>query len=195
MKKAFIGMFLLSFLVAAVPNAHAHLEFYLGIQGGVSLQEASLDAVKTIKFNQETTFLYGLRAGIKIAMIAAEASYYQTAYHLNPEDISEDMWKNREVGYSYYGVSGKFLLPIPFLSPYITVGYGYYTTDIHSLRDFKQLKQKKHGLNFGAGVELALGKFSIIAEGRYHNVTFDFGEDLTFDPGHFTLHGGFNVYF
>ena len=187
MKKLFLGVFIVLFFVVAVSNAHAQLGFYLGVQGGVSLQKASFG---DIKFNTDTTFLYGLRAGIKVFMLVAELNYYQTAYRLNPQDVSFEMWEGRKVGYSYIGANLKLLMPVLFLRPYLTAGYGYYTANIHEID-----KQKNGGYNVGLGMELMLGKkFSLLAEGRYHHVTFDFA-DGEFKPGNYTLSGGFNYYF
>ncbi|MHB8093696.1 MAG: outer membrane beta-barrel protein [Candidatus Aminicenantales bacterium] len=184
MKKALIGILLILAVAAAGAKAEAGV-FYLGVQGGLSQQKAKLS---DIKFNSDTSFLYGLKGGIKIATLALELNYFQAAHNLTSE--AGGGWDNRAIDYNYLGANLKWIFPLLVVQPYITVGYGYYTADIH---DFG--KDKNGGFNAGAGVELVLGKsFSISAEGKYHHVKLNV-DAQNLSLGNFTLSGGLNFYF
>ena len=62
-----ILVFLLSFF--CVSSVFARNGIYLGLQGGFSAQKPSL---KNVEFNTDTTFLYGVRAGVRFMMVALE---------------------------------------------------------------------------------------------------------------------------
>ena len=160
---------------------------YLGAQAGWSAQRPSLS---NVEFSTDTSFLYGLRAGLRLMGIAVELNYFQAAHNMEPKDFLQLYWKDREMDYSYIGVNGKIYFPLPLLQPYLTAGYGYYAADIREID-----KDKNGGFNFGLGAELMLGKrFSLTAEGKYHHVKLDISNfDLTL--GDFTLTGGFNIHF
>lgn len=186
MKKAITVVLLILAVAAAGANAEA-AGFYLGLQGGVSKQKAKLS---DIEFNADTSFLYGLKGGVKIATMALELSYFQAAHNLTSEGVSIDSWRNRAVDYNYLGANLKWIFPLLVVQPYLTVGYGTYTADVH---DFG--KEKNGGFNAGAGVELLLGKkFSVSAEGKYHHVKLDI-DAQNLSLGNFTLSGGLNFYF
>ncbi|MBN2207330.1 MAG: porin family protein [Candidatus Aminicenantes bacterium] len=187
MRKA--GLFLCGLALSlALPRpASAQAGIYMGLQGGLSLQKPSLEGVD---FGTDTTFLYGLKAGVKLLMFAVEAQYFQAAHNLRPEDLAALDWDGRRVDYSFAGLSLKYLFSLVMVHPYLCLGYGYYEADIPSLDT-----DRKKGYNLGAGVELMLGpKFALAAEGRYHRVTFDAGgSDLKL--GDFTLSAAIHFYF
>jgi opacity protein-like surface antigen len=184
MKKTVVGTILVLFLSLAAPAAHAGI-LYLGIQGGLSQQKASFS---DIKFDSDTSFLYGAKAGLRFAWFGAELNYFQAAHNINKASLSG--WQDRKVDYNYLGVNLKWFFPILVVSPYLTVGYGYYTADIHDID-----KDKNGGFNAGAGVEVMLGKsFALTAEGKYHHVKLDIGDE-TMSLGNFTMTGGLSFYF
>jgi opacity protein-like surface antigen len=186
MKKITTGLAMALLAFGLVPKAEAGL-IYLGLQGGISRQKAGFS---DIKFNTDTSFLYGAKAGVKFMMFAVELNYFQAAHNLDPKDISVPMWQDRKVDYSYLGVNLRWIFPILVVQPYLTAGYGYYAVDIHDID-----KDHNGGFNLGAGVELMLGKkFSLSAEGKYHHVTLDI-DAKSFKVGDFSLTGGINIYF
>jgi len=186
MKKITTGLAMALLAFGLVPKAEAGL-IYLGLQGGISRQKAGFS---DIKFNTDTSFLYGAKAGVKFMMFAVELNYFQAAHNLDSTDISVPMWRDRKVDYSYLGVNLRWIFPILVVQPYLTAGYGYYAVDIHDID-----KDHNGGFNLGAGVELMLGKkFSLSAEGKYHHVTLDI-DAKSFKVGDFSLTGGINIYF
>lgn len=186
MKKITTGLAMALLAFGLVPKAEAGL-IYLGLQGGISKQKASFS---DIKFNTDTSFLYGAKAGVKFMMFAVELNYFQAAHNLDSNDISVSMWRDRKVDYSYLGANMRWIFPILVVQPYITAGYGFYAADIHDID-----KDNNGGFNLGAGVELMLGKkFSLSAEGKYYHVTLDI-DAKSFKVGDFSLTGGINIYF
>jgi hypothetical protein len=187
MKKPIALMVLISVLALAAPDARAGL-VYLGVQGGVSRQKAS---VSGISFDSDTTFLYGVRAGVKVMTLAFELSYFQAAHDLFTSGLGVPAWNDREVDYSYIGANVRWtILPLPVVHPYLTVGYGYYGADVKEIGE-----DRNGGFNVGAGLELMLGKsLSLLAEGKYHHVRVDIDEE-SLKLGNFTLAGGLNIYF
>ena len=189
MKKVRHVGFVALLLILLITNAHAFLGLYFGLQGGWAQEKATFES---IKFNTDTSFLYGVKAGIRSANVALELDYHQVAHNLNPANPA-DTWAGRKVDYSYIGLNLRWLFSLLFLNPYLTGGYGYYTADIQSVDT-----QKKGGFNVGAGLELRLGrKFALVAEGKYHRASFDVqaGTVGTLTLNHWTLSGGFNLYF
>jgi opacity protein-like surface antigen len=187
MKRTIAGLVLVATLIVAAPDARAGI-VYLGLQGGLSRQKASLSG---ITFDADTSFLYGVRAGVKILSLAVELNYFQAAHNLMQSGLSLPDWGDREIDYSYLGVNVRWIiLPLPIINPYLTVGYGYYAADIHEID-----KDRNGGFNVGAGVELMLGKsFSLLAEGKYHHVSLDI-DAQKMKLGNFTLSGGLNFTF
>ncbi len=181
-----MGLLLLAVIFLCVSNGYTQTGFFLGFQGGVSAQKPSLE---DIEFNTDTTFLYGLRAGIKIWMIAAELNYFQAAHNMELRELITFEWQGRQVDYNYIGGNLKYFFPLAVFHPYISLGYGYYTVDLDEIDE-----DTDRGYNFGAGFEIHLGKrFSISAEGRYHRVKLNIDEqDLLI--GDFTFIGGFSIY-
>jgi len=187
MKKKLIPVLVIAISLFIVQNAQAQGGFYLGVQAGYSAQKPSL---KDVEFNTNTTYLYGVRAGIKFMMIALEAQYFQAAHNLEIKELVTFDWADRQVDYNYLGLNLKFFFPILFLHPYLTAGYGYYNADIENIDE-----DKSTGFNLGVGVEIHLGKkLSLVAEGKYHRAKFDVSnQDLK--VGDFTLSGGISFYF
>jgi|WetSurMetagenome_2_1015567.scaffolds.fasta_scaffold29006_4 opacity protein-like surface antigen len=186
MKKIISVIVLAAILGLGAPSARAGI-VYLGVQGGISRQKASLSG---LTFDTDTTFVYGAKAGVKFMMFAAELNYFQAAHDINAQDLSLAEWRNRSVDYNYIGVNLKWFFPILIVQPYLTAGYGYYTADIKNID-----KDKNGGWNAGAGVEIMLGKtFALTAEGKYHHVKLDINNQ-NFKLGDFTLMGGISLYF
>ncbi len=189
MKRATIGLLAAAIMLSAAPAARAQLGLYLGFQGGASSQKMSFEGVD---FDRNTTFVYGLRAGVKVLMVAAELQFLQAAHNLSTDSPLAPLrdWNDRRVRWNYYGLNVRILLPFPIVSPYLTGGYGYYGADIDTIGDDRSV-----GWNAGLGLEIPLGrKLALTAEGRYHRARFDIREgDLK--SGTFTAAGGLNVSF
>ena len=187
MKKTIAGIAIVATLAVAAPDVRAGI-VYLGIQGGVSRQKASVSGVK---FDADSSFLYGVRAGVRVMTLAVELNYFQAAHNLFTGSLALPGWNDREVDYNYLGVNVRWtILPLPVIHPFLTVGYGYYTADVQNID-----KDKSGGFNVGAGVELMLGKsFSLLAEGKYHRVSMDIDAERM-KLGNFTLSGGLNFTF
>lgn len=189
MKRAPLVAFV-SLLALAFPSpSRAAAGVYFGLQGGWAQEKASFDQ---IRFNTDTSFLYGIKAGIKIFTLAAEVTYYQVAHNLDPSNPA-DTFPARKVDYSYIGVNIRWILPLAFLNPYLTGGYGYYSADLQSI-----VAKRDGKFNIGAGLELMLGRsFAIAAEGRFQKVKLGLtgGTTGTLSSGLFTVSGGLNFYF
>lgn len=187
MRKILLPAFVLTISLLLASNAFGQGGLYLGVQAGFSAQKPSL---KDIEFNTDTTFLYGVRAGVRVMMIAVEVNYFRAAHNLELKELVTLAWGNQEIDYSYLGLNLKYFFPLVVLHPYITFGYGYYTADV---RNFDEDKEK--GFNLGLGLELmAGGKFSLLAEGKYHRANLDIDE-REFKLGDFTFCVGVNIYF
>ncbi len=158
---------------------------FLGGQFGLSAQKPSLSE---FEFSTNTTYLYGLFAGIKVSSLALEANYFQAAHNLELKEVL-DPWADREIDYNYIGVNLKLFLPLPILNPYLTGGYGSYKADISGVDS-----DSNGGFNFGAGLELKLGNhFAIRGEGKYHHVKLNIDE-RELKLGDFTLAAGVVFY-
>ena len=188
MRKKILKMAVLTALGALlVSGAYAQGGFFIGIQGGWSSQKPSL---KGVEFNSDTTFLYGVRAGVKFMMFAIEANYFQAAHSLEVKELVTFDWNGRDIDYNYLGLNLRVYIPLILVHPYFTVGYGNYSANIKDIG-----KDKNRGVNVGIGLELHLGdKFSLLAEGKYHRVKVDIDENKL-DLDNYTLSGGFNIYF
>jgi opacity protein-like surface antigen len=187
MRKACLVPCVVVLLLALPRPSSAQAGIYMGLQGGLSLQKPSLE---NVDFGTDTTFVYGLKAGVKLMMFAVELQYFQAAHDMRLDELAVLDWDGRRVDYSHVGVSLKYLFSLVMVSPYLCLGYGYYTADIAAID-----KDRDAGYNIGAGVEVKLGgKFGIAAEGRYHRVKLDIGgEGLR--VGDFTLVAGLHFYF
>ena len=180
-----ILVFLLSFF--CVSSVFARNGIYLGLQGGFTAQKPSL---KSVEFNTDTTFLYGVRAGVRFMMVALELNYFQASHNLKLADVLSFKWEEREIDYNYIGANFKIFFPMMAVHPYLTIGYGNYTADIKDVDD-----DKSKGFNFGVGVEIMLGdRFSILAEGKYQSVDFLIDEEKL-DIDNYTIVGGVSFYF
>ena len=181
-----MGVLLLAVIFLGVSSGYAQTGFFLGIQGGFSAQKPSL---KDIEFNTDTTFLYGLRAGVKIWMIAVEVNFFRAAHNMELRELLTFAWQGQQVDYNFIGGNLKYFFPLAIFHPFISFGYGYYTADLKEID-----KDTDRGYNFGGGIEIHLGKkVSILVEGRYHRVKLDIDErDLRI--GDFTFIGGISLY-
>ena len=176
--------FLLIFILCLDLNASG---IYIGPQLGYSMQKPSL---KDVEFSTDTTFLYGLRAGLKILVFGVELNYFQAAHNLEFKVLVTFAWGGREVDYNYLGLNFKYYFPVLILQPHLIFGLGYYTADV-----FEIDKDTSMGFNLGLGLEVKLGKrFSLLAEVKYHHATLRIDEQ-ELKIGDFTLGGGFNFFF
>ncbi len=189
-KKTVVPALILLVALVSVPRAFGQVGLYGGVYGGYSGQKPSLPDESAI-FGLDTTFAYGLRLGVRVMMFGLEGTYMQAAHNIDWESGLLPNWNGREVDYNYVGVNLKYFVPLPVITPFLTVGYGYYSESIQEID-----KGSDGGWNFGAGVEIRLGKrVGIVAEGKYHlvNVNLDL-IDLQLHIGDFVLTGGINVY-
>lgn len=178
---------LMGFCFVLVTGASAKSGVFIGIQGGWSMQKPSLEEVN---FDSDSTFMYGARVGVKFMMLAIEANYFQAAHNLVVEELVAFNWDGVEVAYHYLGINARIYIPLVVVHPYFTVGYGSYSANLKDIG-----KDSNRGINVGLGVEVQLGeKFSLIAEGKYHNVKVDI-EESELELKNYTLSGGFNIYF
>jgi len=178
-------LFLALFLTAA--NAFSQVRIYVGGYAGYSAQKPSFEDVE---FTTDTTFLYGLRGGIRFLMLALEVNYFSAMHNIEMSDFLLFNWNGKTSDYSYIGLNLKYIFPLAIFQPYVTGGYGYYTVDIHNID-----KDNEGGYNFGAGLEVSLGKkISLLVEGKYHHVAVDI-KAIDISVGNFTLCGGLNINF
>jgi len=185
--KRFAGLVLVLALFLTAVNAYSQVGIYIGGFAGYSAQKPSFESAA---FTTDTTFLYGLRGGIRFLMLALEVSYFKALHNLALSDFLVLNWDGKINDYSYIGLDLKYIFSLAFLHPFMTVGYGYYTANIEQID-----KDKEGGYNFGAGLEISFGKkISLIAEGRYHHVVVDI-QHIQLGLGNFTLTGGLNIYF
>jgi opacity protein-like surface antigen len=177
-----IGLILVTSLGLA-SKSWAQAGIYLGAYGGVDTQKPTLTG---IDFNSDTSFIYGLRAGVRFLMLALELNYFQAAHNLSLNGDLLASWNNRQVDYSFIGLNLKYIFSVLMLHPYLTAGYGYYTADIQAID-----KKRDGGYNLGLGLEIQLGKkFALLVEGKYNHVTLDI-QERNLGLGDFTLVGGF----
>ncbi len=186
MSKKSLVLFTFVFVLLTVSGAYGQAGFFLGVQGGFSAQKPKLSA---FDFNTDTSYLYGIRTGVKIWTIALEVNFFQAAHNIALVELNPHEWDGREVDYNFIGGNLKYFFPLAIFHPYITFGYGYYTASIMEID-----KDTDRGFNFGVGFELHLGKkFSLLVEGKYHRVKL-FIDELDLKIGDFTIGGGFNIY-
>lgn len=161
---------------------------FIGILGGFSAQKPSLE---NVEFTTDTKFLFGLRAGLKIWSLTLEGSYFQAAHNLMPKDLVTFQWGQREIDYSFIGLTLKYdFFSLPVLHTYAAVGFGYYTADVYNID-----RDSEGGYNLGLGLELNMGEnFALMAEGKFHHVRLSIRE-FDFGIGDFSLCGGLSYYF
>jgi hypothetical protein len=174
----------------------ARAQFYLGIRGGLSNQNARM-AYDTgpfdvyadqIKFDKNSAVLYGAQAGFKFLGLAIEGQFYRADHNLLGENLAM-VEVEQEMDYYYFGVSGKLGISLAIIYPYVTVGYGTYSV---TLKDIG--KKSDAAFNAGAGVELTLGKVGVFGELRYTDFDLDL-EGMDWDFGGVDLHFGLNFHF
>ena len=187
MKKTIVILAITVIFLGCSSNVMGRSGFFIGLQGGYSAQKPGLP---DFEFKTDTSFLYGVRLGLKFLMIAVELNYFQAAHNLELKEYFTFSWGGKEIDYNYLGANLKFFFPFLVFQPYITGGYGYYTADIKTIG-----KNTDKGLNGGLGIEIHLGsKFSLLVEGKYHHVSLDI-DQLELKIGDWTLSGGLNFYF
>jgi hypothetical protein len=186
MKRALVPTLALIVLLSA-PAAFGQLGIYVGGYGGFSMQTPSFAAAQ---FNTDTTFVYGLRAGVRVLMLALELNYFRAGHNISMGDFVTFQWNGLQNDFTYIGASLRWIFSLAILHPYLVGGYGYYTADINSLD-----KAHDGGYHFGAGLEVSFGsKISLVVEGKYHHVALDVSKfNVAF--GNFLLTAGLNVNF
>jgi len=188
MKNRVFRLFVLIFFCSIfVSGAAAKSGFFIGVQGGWSMQKPNFEEVN---FDSDSSFLYGARIGLKFMMFAVEANYFQAAHNLVAKELIAFDWDGVDVEYNYLGINARLYIPLVIVHPYFTAGYGSYSANLKDIA-----KDSNRAINFGLGVEVQLGdKFSLMAEGKYHNVKVEIeGSELGLK--NYTLSGGFNLYF
>jgi len=185
MKRIFFRLAVCGVLFLAFLSAPAGAQFYLGIRGGLSNQNAQMDQ---LKFDKDSTFLYGAQAGIKFLGLAVEGQFYRADHNLLGETAALAEVE-QEMDYYYLGISGKLGISLAIVYPYITVGYGTYSVNLKGLG-----KKSDGAFSAGAGVEVTLGKIGIFGELRYNDFNVEI-EDLAWDFGGMDLHFGLNIHF
>ncbi len=185
MKRKLLGILALVIFSLAFVSVPARAQFYLGIRGGLSNQDARAGQ---IKFDKDSAILYGAQAGVKFLGLAVEGQFYRANHNLMGETAAMTEVE-QEMDYYYLGVSGKLGISLAVVYPYVTVGYGTYSV---TLKDIG--KKSDPSFNAGAGVEITLGKIGIFGELRYTDFDLDI-EGLAWDFGGMDLHFGVNIHF
>jgi len=173
------GLFLLTAF-----SAPANAQFYLGVRGGLSNQNAKAGE---IKFDRDSAFLYGAQAGFKFLGLGIEGQFYRADHDLlagSPSPATE-----QKMDYYYLGVNAKLGISLAIIYPYITAGYGTYSVDLKGLG-----KKSDGAFNVGAGAELTLGKIGIFGELRYNDFSVEI-DNREWDFGGLDLHFGLNIHF
>lgn len=186
MKRRLVIALTLILFGAAAGQTYALVGIYAGGFGGISTQKLSFEDVH---FDTDTNFLYGFRFGLQAAMFALELNYYRAGHNVAMEDFFLFDWDGMEDDLSYIGGNVRMMFPALIFRPFLSLGYGFYTADIHNID-----KDTEGGFNFGAGLEVKLGKVAIIGEGKFNKVTLDL-DHLAVGLSHFTFTAGLNFYF
>jgi len=184
MKKTLFPLFICCLFLATAASVPANAQFYLGVRGGLSNQNAKAGE---LEFNRNSTVLYGAQAGIKFLGLAVEGQFYRADHNLLAETFPADV--EQEMDYYYLGVSGKLGISLAIVYPYVTVGYGTYSVNLKGLG-----KKSDSAINIGAGAELTLGKIGIFGELRYTDFSVDI-DNLKWDFGGLDVHFGLNIHF
>jgi hypothetical protein len=159
MKKYFVMISLLTACLFFAGTAAA--SFYIGPELGQFKPKFEYDILGGIRFEGNSAFQWGAKAGIKLLMFAIEGNYLSSSHSLNPA-----LWGDKGLSISYLGINGKIFFPILVVQPYATAGYGYYTVGKEGGE-----KDSNGAYNFGGGIEVVLGKIHLFGETRYHRVT------------------------
>lgn len=188
MKRKMWTVVLAAAFMLAVGAAPARAGFYIGVRGGLSNQNASqTSGFGKIEFDKNSAFLYGAQVGFKFSALAVEGEFYRADHNLMASGTSLSS-SGVDMNYYYLGINGKLGIPLVIVYPYITVGYGRYSTDLKGIG-----KSSDSRINVGAGAELSLGKVSIFAEARYTDFGSDLG-NLSWDFGGVDVHFGLNIH-
>jgi len=186
MKRTLVLALALAVLLPAA-QAFGQVGIYVGGYGGFSMQTPSFDAAQ---FNTDTTFVYGLRAGVRILMLALELNYFRAGHNIAMGDFVTFQWDGLQNDFTYIGASLRWIFSLAILHPYLVGGFGYYTADIHNIN-----KAHDGGYHFGAGLEVSFGsKIGLVIEGKYHHVALDIS-NFNVGFGNFLLTAGLNVNF
>lgn len=181
------AVLILGVMIGTCVPAEAAAGFFIGPYLGYSTQKPSLDGVR---FNTDTSSLYGARFGFKLLMVSIEANYLRIGHTIGIDESAAGDWAGMNLNMQYLGLNAKVFFPLLIIHPYVTAGYGFYTADVNTVG-----KDTQRGINLGLGMEIHLGgKFSLLAEGKYHRVRFDI-QERSLKLGNYSLAGGFNIYF
>jgi len=186
MKRYSAGAFLIAFFLLSVAPLPARAGFYLGIQSGLSSQDASLGK---IHFDKDSAFLYGAQVGLRFLSFAVEGQFYRADHTLLSDDPELDVYDGRGMDYYYFGVSAKIGFPLLMVYPYLTAGYGRYSASVDQLGN-----SADRSFNAGVGAELTLGKLGFFAELRYVDFAVDISS-VRWDFGGLNFHCGLNYHF
>jgi len=184
MKKNLLSLTICGIFLLAAASIPAKAQFYLGVRGGLSNQNAKSGE---LEFDRNSAVLYGAQAGIKFLGLAVEGQFYRADHNFLAETLPEDV--EQDMDYYYLGVNGKLGISLAIIYPYVTVGYGNYSVDLKNLG-----KKSDTAFNVGAGAELTLGKVGIFGELRYTDFSVEV-ESLKWDFGGLDLHFGLNIHF
>jgi hypothetical protein len=183
---AFLRPLLCGVLLFVIAYAPAQAGFYIGLRGGLSNQNVTGGS---IKFNEDSAFLYGAQVGVKFLSFALEGEFYRASHNLFQETPLQVVLPPQDMSYYYLGVNGKLGLPLSVIYPYLTVGFGTYTANLKGLG-----KKSDMSFNVGAGAELYIGKVGVFAELRYTDFSMDF-DNHKWDFGGLDVHAGLNIHF
>jgi hypothetical protein len=185
MNKTVLRLTLCGVLLVAAISVPASAQFYLGLRGGLSNQNAK---VGELKFDKNSALLYGAQLGFKFLGFAVEGQFYRAGHNLLGENnVHQNV--EQEMDYYYVGVNGKLGIPLVIVYPYITGGFGRYSVDLKGLG-----KSSDSRFNIGAGAELSIGKVGIFAELRYNDFDVDL-DSQQWDFGGLDIHAGLNIHF
>lgn len=159
-------------------NAIASPGFYIALEAGSSAPNFLLKNPQ-VDFEGMTSFLYGVKVGLKFLMFAVEGNFLTASHNITSNEAAFP-WEGDGVGFTYWGINGKLFIPLLIVHPYIMGGYGNYSININDIG-----KDSNKGYNLGVGLEVKLGKLGVFAEGRYHKVTVTIDRDL--DMSNYTL--------
>lgn len=186
MKRFGVVFAVIALLGIAAQQGYALVGVYTGAFGGVSSQKLKFDGGLT---DPDKSFLYGLRLGLQALTFALEFNYARSGHDFSMAGAASAPAEGTRNDLSFIGGNLRIMFPITVFRPFLSVGYGYYTLDIHAID-----KDMEDGLNVGLGLEVKLGKLAIIGEGKYNSVNMNLSE-MDFGLRHFSLTAGLNYYF
>ena len=128
MKKIMVPGLVFAFLVLFASGLHAQ-KLYIGGFAGYSSSTPKLPGAD--EFDPKASLFYGGRLGLKISMLAIEATYIRSDYEIVQTVTGVVDWNGETLEYQYVGVNVKlFPFSLAIFKPYITGGYGIYLTEI-----------------------------------------------------------------